>query len=898
MHRISLLTVVFGMIYFAASAFADERLLTLKMPPDASPRVVFGAERLRAAWESLKEARAEINPTTTPDWAFKVVLARAGTTDCPPAKLPTAKEGYTLSTLPDGSACVIGTDDTGVLYGALDLAGRISAERDLPKNLDVADAPAFIMRSSVIGMQKTFILPGRKVYEYPYTPELFPFFYDKAFWTEYLDFLVARRFDTLFLWNGCPFSSLVNVPGYEDALEVPPDVFAKNQAMYHYITQECDKRGIWLVQMFYSIIVPKPLATKFGTSTQLAAPTPWAADYQRKAVAQFVKEYPRVGLMPCLGEALQGIENQKYWLNDVTIAGVKDGMKLAGLKEEPPIVIRTHATDLRQILPETLKIYKNIYTEAKFNGESLTTYEPRGKRQIVHEAMGDLGAKHLINVHILANLEPFRYGAQRFIQKCMVAARDRLHAVGLHLYPLDYWAFPETPDKTADGVPLKSIDRDWDWYTAWARYAWNPDIPEAEDHAWWIDQYAARYGNKDAAEKILAAVNDAGECAPRILRRYGITEGNRQTMSLGMTLDELVNPTKYHAFEELWESQSPPGERLADYVDRELAHKPHEGETPVSINAEIRHFSQLAVSEIDAAKPLVTQRQDEFDRVQNDIHAIRLMSESYCEKAEAALNVLRYGKTGNIADLEAARPHLARSLDLYKQLAELTSKTYRFANTMQTSQRRIPVIGGKDGQPANYHWTQLVPMYEQELADFDRRLADAKAGKKNPDESIEPLKPADVQVVSGGEAYVVKQGARPFTDRDYAIHAVAPELRGLTGIRFEHTLAKDGKLPPIVLQSKEPVTVLVGYVKANRPFWRKVPDLETDASAVDQYTSEPILQNAASIDGLPPIDVYGVKFPAGRQTLALRGQGSFVVLGIVPQSVKLPKRDAALGVNP
>ena len=60
-----------------------------------------------------------------------------------------------------------------------------------------------------------------------------------------------------------------------------------------------------------------------------------------------------------------------------------------------------------------------------------------------------------------------------------------------------------------------------------------------------------------AAEKILDAYNDSGECAPRILRRFGITEGNRQTLSLGMTLDELVNPDKYHAFEELWESLPP-----------------------------------------------------------------------------------------------------------------------------------------------------------------------------------------------------------------------------------------------------------------------------------------------------------------------------------------------------
>ena len=82
-----------------------------------------------------------------------------------------------------------------------------------------------------------------------------------------------------------------------------------------------------------------------------------------------------------------------------------------------PVVIRTHATDLRVAMPEALKVYKNLYTEAKFNGESLTTYEPRGERQKVHLAMSKLGSKHLINVHILANLEPFRYGTPRFIQK-------------------------------------------------------------------------------------------------------------------------------------------------------------------------------------------------------------------------------------------------------------------------------------------------------------------------------------------------------------------------------------------------------------------------------------------------------------------------------------------------
>src|SRR5438046_8770563 len=128
--------------------------------------------------------------------------------------------------------------------------------------------------------------------------------------------------------------------------------------------------------------------------------------------------------------------------------------------------------------------------------------------------------------------------------------------------------------------PLKQWERDWIWFEVWSRYSWNPDIDEATDHAYWIARLRECYGPREAAEKILAAYNDSGECAPRILRRFGITEGNRQTMSLGMTLDELVDPQKYHEFPELWESQAPPGERLNEYVDREWNKQAHEGETP------------------------------------------------------------------------------------------------------------------------------------------------------------------------------------------------------------------------------------------------------------------------------------------------------------------------------
>src|ERR1700722_17563382 len=362
-------------------------------------------------------------------------------------------------------------------------------------------------------------------------------------------------------------------------------------------------------------------------------------------------------------------------------------MAEAHLTAEPPVIIRTHATDARIVIPEALKIYHNLYTEEKFNGESLTTWEPRGVRQQLSLAMSQLGSTHITNIHILANLEPFRYGDQQFIKKCMIAARDRLGARGLHLYPLSYWNWPDSPDIA--NPPLKQIDRDWIWFVAWARYAWNPDIDDATDHAYWIDQITERYG-PTAAENILAAYNDSGECAPRLLRRFGITEGNRQTLSLGMTLEELTNPERYRAFPELWESQSPPGERLQEFVAKEFKHQPHEGETPASIIEEVGYFSKRAVAEIDTAAPNVTENHAEFDRLQNDVHCIAAMSAFYCDKANAAMLVLRYTLSHDIADMEKAATFLASSVDDFRALTKLTAGAYEFANGMQTGSRQIP----------------------------------------------------------------------------------------------------------------------------------------------------------------------------------------------------------------
>ncbi len=80
--------------------------------------------------------------------------------------------------------------------------------------------------------------------------------------------MVENRMNSLYLWNGHPFASLVKLKDYPFALEVSEEDFKKNEEIYNYRTVEANKRGIWVIQMFYNILVSKPFAEHYNIKTQ------------------------------------------------------------------------------------------------------------------------------------------------------------------------------------------------------------------------------------------------------------------------------------------------------------------------------------------------------------------------------------------------------------------------------------------------------------------------------------------------------------------------------------------------------------------------------------------------------------------------------------------------------
>jgi len=830
----------------------------------ASARALWGAGQLRAALAEVKNAppgaRVIAGLRSAPELNRFAV----------PAFWPQAQEAFLIRQI--GNTWVIaGSDPSGVLYGELELADRVRAAGVLPAGIDDMEHPLLKLRGVCIGMQKPEITYEGAEYDYRYTPENFPWFYDKAEWIKYLDMLAEERYNTLYLWNGHPFTSLLKLPRYPEAQELPTAQLDKNIAMFKWLTTEANRRGIWILQGFYNIHLSHAFARAHHLPYHLSAPNPLATEYTRYVISQFVQKYPNVGLFVTLGEALAPRYGAQ-WMTQAIIPGVERGLKALGSNTEPPIVVRAHATDIEAVMKASLPLYKNIDTMFKWNGESLTSTNVRGGVRQRFEQLAAESNISIANIHLLSDLEPFRWGDPTFIRET-IANFPRIGIEGLHLYPLRYWDWPYSGDNT---MPRElQTTRDWIWFQAWGRYAWNPFRDPEKEHVYWANQFADRYGTAQAGEKLLDAYTLAGPCQPTLLPRIGITEGNREALALGMTMPQMIDPEHFGPDYPLWNGDAPPGERLEEYVDEEFHHQPHHGETPIGVSDETVQWSSQALADAQAAAPFVTRDKPGYGRVVNDLHAISLLMQFYNAKIRAAQDVLLYGYDHHLAHLEQAEPLLARSVDLYKQLTAVAGPAYITATSMETSQRRIPFKGGMKDYPS---WQQCLPMYEQELATFQKRIAELKEGTSvHVSRPTGPFPQVPFTLKPGaGEAFTVDKGAQLFMGASPAIAALAPELVGMKGIRIA---PKQGGA--IEFDLAAPAQVLLGLA-SNGSKENALLDPETE-----QWNL--LLVNAVSAPKVPAMAVWTRPLPAGSNQLDL-GKGEYVVLGFIPADYRVAPR--------
>jgi len=664
--------------------------------PSATPRELYGAERLRAAVASLRSA---------PEGAQVLAAVRSAPLFAKYGDLPRFASGETEAFFLRRSGntwFVGGSDASGVLYGCMELAREVAAAGSLPANPDILQRPAFKIRGTMLFWMKA------GSYNWPVTPENFPWFFDRARMLRYLDLLAENRYNTIFFWNGHPFPYFLKLPKYPEARMLDEAALQRNMDQFRWFTQEADRRGIWTVLHFYNIHVSPSFAKAHeheGVHVQNDTPTPLLVNYMRYCVSEFVRSYPNVGLMLTAGEALH--VHKEEFVRDAIIAGIKD----TGL--HPPLIVRQWQIDPYRFRDIDKPSYDNLYTMMKQNTEMLVSPypDPRNKLWV------SFGLNHIINVHENADVKPLRWGSPLFIRQMMELWR-KMGVAGFHLYPMVSWLWPDTMDRVSP--PLDTVDRDWIWIEAFGRYGWNLDRPAAAEENYWKSRLRERFGSQQAADALYEYYVKTGPIAPAIQNIVNIYNMNyHPTMvSQEATLNGILHSDRWE------ETGNPLAQPLDDVtldayeakygkLDSAARLRPPasikelvRGGTlppapdPLRVSTVLEEMASQALAALE--KSSAPRDRPEYDRFVNDARIYVHFSRFYRAKLEAALEKGRYDTSGNLTDADRMLALLAKSVNEYQALEERADAGYTRATDLSTAFRWSTVRGEFEDELAFY----------------------------------------------------------------------------------------------------------------------------------------------------------------------------------------------------
>jgi hypothetical protein len=581
---------------------------------------------------------------------------------------------------------IAGGGPAGVLYGAQQWLAS-------PKTAwtGAVEKPDFELRGTVLFLMK------EASYDYQLKPEEFPWFFDRPLLTKYFDYLYANRINTIFLWSGNLFPSIVALPDYPDATSLTPAEMKRNQDQFAWFTRECAKRNIGVLLHFYSIHLPKALADARKIPMHYSKPDDFAAKFMRYTLERFLREFESVGLYVCPGEALAS-NYTAQWIHDVIIPAAKASEK------NPRIVVRYWGLDGEGFKKLCVPEYDNFYTELKHNVEMVVSPVPDARHATVKVAK-----KHIVNLHEAADIKPFRWGDPVFIQE-MVSEWKKIGIDGAEVYGLISWRWPYALDRLEPqqegfwpaGKKLLTFERDAIWLEAFGRYLWKVDRPQAEEEAFWKAKLAEKFGNAETGELLLKWYEVTGPILPGLQNLTHVHNMNFYPTAVGreQRIDDILNtkacdadyparPVDTYFFERYKKTYNLP--ELTNRITMpvaEYAEKLGAGEKVTDAMTPDRVADLLVAMALEGHElakrlsPTATANQDEAVRFVTDSQALVLVTEVWRSKVFAAIAKRAFQKSGNEIYATMLRDEVEKSIENYLKLVRLTDETYINATDM------------------------------------------------------------------------------------------------------------------------------------------------------------------------------------------------------------------------
>ncbi len=709
--------------------------------------------------------RNEQNPVTTgriADWAAEQLVAalavQGGTAEIrlatpdevPAADLAAVPEAYAVLRQ-DDAVVVVSNDETGLRCGLLELADRVAAGANLAGTTPFAEQPAVPVRGVVRSFSSV--------------DEDRSWFHDKQFWTEYLTWLAASRFNRFHLALGMQYNYgadrhgatdnylcfaypfLFDVDGYDVRAEgVGADEQKRNLEMLRFIAAESKRRGLKFQLGLWNHAYDYGRDSVHRYPITGIGPDDHAA-YCGAAIARLLTECPDIDGLTFRVHYEGGIHDEGH---EVFWRAVFEGANSVGR----PLEIDMHAKGVDQALLDAVDLPNlSPVLSAKYWAEHVgLPYHQASIR--AREAAKPIPAGHEMKGITEFSRRFTRYGYGDFLREdrtvdlmfrvwpgtqkllawgdpAIAAGYGRLSTFagsrGVDLCEPLFFKGRKGSGEPGGRDPYVRDDlrlpgnREWTkyryGYLLWGRLLYNPDSePET-----WRRHLRATYGA--AAADVEEALSPLSRILPLVTVVHGVGGSNNgywPEVYLNLPISSRVHSDHYVRDTDApanWGGVSPfdpttfygIDEYVAALAEGELSAK----YTPLEVAAWIEGMVTDGQRALERARQSADQSDPQVRRVLIDLEILVRLGRFFAGKFRAAVDYSTYRATGAVDSLESALRVYRAARDEYAEIPVIVDGVYQ-------RDLRFGIETSEHG-----HWAVRVPDMDTDLASLAEELQEA-----------------------------------------------------------------------------------------------------------------------------------------------------------------------------
>ena len=706
------------------------------------------------------------------DWAADLVRQHLGDSDGPVTLSLVGgdhgRQGFACRRV-DGGLEIAATDVVGASYGLVGLADQLDLTGDLETALAALDQTSAATAMPVRGIQRGFSS----------VDEDLPWFTDREFWTEYLDWMAQARFSRFHLALGMQYNYfgdrtratdnylcfaypfLLDVPGWDVRADgVSDQERDTNLEMLQFIAAETKRRGMDFQLGLWNH------AYDYGKNSRLRFEirglTPDThADYCAAAITELLHRVPEIDGFSFRVHYEGGIPDaghEVFWgkvFDALSATGRQIQVDMHAKGVDQPLLDAVDRPGLHAVLGAK---YWAEHQGLPYHQASIRKHEEASTAPPGHELTGlteftrrftRYGYADFLDADRREDLI-FRVwpGTQRVLlwgDPALAAGYGRLAtfagAIGVDVCEPLYFK-----GRTGSGAPgrrdpyiaddLKLGLRDWTkykyTYRIWGRKLYNPDAEPAE----WYGYLRQAYG--DLAPAVEGALAPLSRILPLVTVVHGVggsNNGNWPEIYTNLPITAGVDPAHYGRDTEsppMWGTVSPFDPTtfyiINDWATDALAGRLNGRYTPIEVADWIDGFVDQATDHAVVLRD-AGQSDPQIRRTVVDVEVLIRLGRFFAAKFRSAADYALYQQTGNRARLEAALVHNTTARDSWSEINLLTEGVYQ-ANLMF-------------GRNRNEHgsWTDRLPAIEADVAAMTAELTDLTGGGR-PAELNVPARPA------------------------------------------------------------------------------------------------------------------------------------------------------------